>query len=216
MISAAAVVVVRRALRMVFKRPRRPERPDRCWYGQPSTETSGGISRGLRRPRPTMPRIMPAPTSHSSIELPWSMNSPTPTRARPDPASTRPVGRHRAKDSATSVTASWRRALTGEIRLAATAGSRDATQVTPVPTTRHTTMVCHPTTNPAADVWAPWLVIVFRRIAATPGPGRARPPRPGSPGPPLPPARSGTAVGTRRPSASATGPVPCAVAPPGC
>ena len=94
------------------------------------------------------------------------MNSPTPTRARPDPASTRPVGRHRVEDSATSATASWRRALTGEIRLAATAGSRDATHVTPVPTTRHTTMVCHPTTNPAADVCAPWLVMVPRRIAA--------------------------------------------------
>jgi len=87
MISAAAVVVVRRALAHGVQAAEATGQAGQVLVGPANTETSGGISRGLKRAQAAdaEDHARGADQPESQSRLPWSMNRPTPTKANPRP-----------------------------------------------------------------------------------------------------------------------------------
>ena len=172
---------------------------------------SGGIKRGLKRPRPTMPRIMLAPTSHSNASP--SSTTSDPDQGEADPASTRPVGRIGRRNRRPRPR-SRRRALTGEI----------GRPPPPAAGTPHTSPGGHHQAHhhgvradhqPGGRRRAPRLVTVPRRIAAAARPRHSPTPEARKPSTAAPPSTERNS-GDRDDPMQRAGPAPCAVAPPGC
>ena len=145
--SAAAVAAVRPGLRIALRRASSPAVPAIRWPGRPSADASRGTSRGeisatpmnsssepgansARRPSASMPGAnMPSPSTPSASAPVIAANSGA---RRP----MRPAG----------MSAPSRIAVTGETRVALSAGPRPANRVTMMPTASETMIVRAPKT----------------------------------------------------------------------
>ena len=131
--SAAAVEAVRPGLRIEFSRARRPATPRKRSSGRPTSEAIGFTRRGLSSATPMKMPTAPTPT-HAS---PGSSTAKTPSSisAMPMPVSTNATAVRTRWLFGVSSTAPSRRPVTGGTRVTRSAGMRDASTVSSVPST---------------------------------------------------------------------------------
>jgi hypothetical protein len=162
-ISAAAVIAVRRGLRPELRRPRRPGSDQE--NNRPSPATTGRLTSGVSNATPTKVTSTP-PRISSSVVLPASEYSPTPSVATPAAPTSAPDTLSLV--SGRSGVATSCIAATGAIRDARSAGSTAATTVTTTPT-RNALMIAAGGT-PIGAICRPSTKLLKRYASPAPAP----------------------------------------------